>query len=230
MLFPWHDPTIVMLIPALILSVYAQYKVQSTFSRYSQVASSRLLTGADLAGQLLRGGGLYGVRVEYTPGNLTDHYDPAQRVLRLSESVYGSNSVAALGVAAHEVGHAIQHHEGYVPLQLRNSIVPVANLASTAAMPLLFIGIIMGSLGLIKLGAVLFSAVVVFQLVTLPVEFNASNRAVSLLSRGGYLDAREIPMVKKVLGAAAMTYLAAALVSVLNLARFLVLAGMGREE
>lgn len=229
MFFPM-DPTLIILIPAIILSLYAQFKVQSTFNRFAQVPSSSRLTGADLADKLLRSAGLHHVRIEYIPGNLTDHYDPTNRTLRLSESVYGSNSVAALGVTAHEVGHAIQHNQGYLPLQVRNSIVPVANIASTAAFPLLLIGLLLGAVGLIKLGAVLFTAVVIFQLVTLPVEFNASNRAVALLARGGYLDIREIPMVKKVLGAAAMTYVAAALMSLLNLARFLILAGLGREE
>jgi len=229
MFFPM-DPTFILLIPAIILSLYAQIKIQGTFAKYSRVPSSSRMTGAELATRLLHGGGLRGVRVEYVPGTLTDHYDPREQVLRLSDAVYGSDSVAALGVAAHEVGHALQHSERYAPLLLRNSIVPVANLASTAAFPLLFLGLIMRWADLIWFGALLFTGVVIFQLVTLPVEFNASRRAVQLLERGRYLQDREIPMVKKVLGAAALTYVAAALMSLLNLARFLILAGLNREE
>lgn len=224
------DPTFILLIPAIILSLYAQIKIQSTFAKYSNVPSSSRLTGAELATRLLYGGGLRGVRVDYVPGTLTDHYDPSQQVLRLSEPVYASSSVAALGVAAHEVGHALQHGERYLPLILRNSIVPVANLASTAAFPLLFLGLILRWANLIWLGALLFTGVVLFQIITLPVELNASRRAVNLLARGGYLDSRELPMVKKVLGAAALTYVAAALMSLLNLARFLILAGLNRED
>ncbi len=226
----FFDPTFILLIPAIILSLYAQVKIQATFAKYSNVPSSSRMTGAELAERLLHSGGLRGVRVEYVPGHLTDHYDPRDQVLRLSDSVYRSNSVAALGVAAHEVGHALQHGERYAPLLLRNSIVPVANLASTAAFPLLFLGLIMRWADLIWLGALLFTGVVVFQLVTLPVEFNASRRAVELLERGRYLQANEIPMVKKVLGAAALTYVAAALMSLVNLVRFLILAGLNREE
>ncbi|MCR4399575.1 MAG: zinc metallopeptidase [Syntrophomonadaceae bacterium] len=224
------DPTIILLIPAIVLAAYAQFKTQSTFARYSRVASRSRLTGAELARRLLASGGLAAVPVERVAGTLSDHYDPTRRVLRLSEAVYGSDSVAALGVAAHEVGHALQHQQGYLPLQVRNSIVPVANLASSAAFPLLLLGLVFGWLGLVKLGALLFTAVVAFQLVTLPVEFNASHRAVALLSGGGYLAPDEIPLVRQVLGAAALTYVAAALMSLLNLARFLLLAGMGRED
>ncbi|MGI6486787.1 MAG: zinc metallopeptidase [Syntrophomonadaceae bacterium] len=226
----WLDVTLVLLIPAIILSIYAQFKVQSTFKKFSRVSSSSNLTGAELASRLLQAGGLGRVPVEYIPGNLSDHYDPTQRVLRLSDSVYGNTSVAALGVAAHEVGHAFQHQEGYVPLQVRNAIVPVANFASTASFPLLLIGLIFNWLDLVWLGALLFTGVVLFQIITLPVEFNASHRAVALLGRGGYLDSGEIPMVRKVLAAAALTYVAAAIMSLANLLRFVVLAAMGGEE
>ena len=162
----WLDVTLVLLIPAIILSIYAQFKVQSTFKKFSRVSSSSNLTGAELASRLLQAGGLGRVPVEYIPGNLSDHYDPTQRVLRLSDSVYGNTSVAALGVAAHEVGHAFQHQEGYVPLQVRNAIVPVANFASTASFPLLLIGLIFNWLDLVWLGALLFTGVVLFQIIT----------------------------------------------------------------
>lgn len=217
----------VILIPAIILATWAQIKVQTTFGKYAKVPSLRRITGAQLAQDLLRRGGLYGVRIEMVPGNLTDHYDPRSKVLRLSESVYGSSSVAALGVAAHEVGHALQHESGYVPLGIRNSLVPVANFASTASFPLILLGLFIPSLrSLAVFGVLLFTAVVLFQLITLPVEFNASGRAVALLSEGGYITPQEEPMVKKVLGAAALTYVAAALVAFLSLVRYLLILGM----
>lgn len=223
------DPTMIILIPALILSFYAQMKVSSTFKKYSQVGSISGRNGSQLARMLLDRAGLANVRIEHIAGQLSDHYDPRDQVLRLSESVYGSTSVAALGVAAHEVGHAIQHGEQYTPLILRNSIVPVVNFASMASFPLLLIGLFI-SRPLAMVGVLLFTAVVIFQLITLPVEFNASRRAVTLLSDGGYIYGDEIPAVKKVLGAAALTYVAAALVSLLNLLRFLILIGFNRDE
>ncbi|NLW45269.1 MAG: zinc metallopeptidase [Syntrophomonadaceae bacterium] len=224
------DPTIILLIPALILAGWAQFKVQSTFARYSQVPSSRQITGAEMAATLLRRGGLHSVRIERVPGNLTDHYDPRSKVLRLSDSVYGSNSVAALGVAAHEVGHALQHETNYLPLGIRNAIVPVASFASSASFPLILIGLLFGLPDLATLGVLIFTAVVAFQLITLPVEFNASSRAVALLQSGGHITSQEVPMVKKVLGAAALTYVAAALVSFLNLVRFLLILGVFHDE
>ncbi len=224
-MFFW-DPTLILLIPALILAGWAQFRVQNTFAKYSKVASSRRITGAELASTLLRHGGLHSVRVERVAGNLTDHYDPRSRILRLSESVYGSNSIAALGVAAHEVGHAIQHETRYLPLGIRNTIVPVASFASTASFPLILIGFIFGFPDLAVLGVLIFTAVVAFQLITLPVEFNASRRAVALLHTGGHITSQEVPLVKKVLGAAALTYVAAALISFLNLARFLLILGV----
>ena len=163
------------------------------------------------------------VQVERTPGQLTDHYDPRQRVLRLSEPVHDSYSLAALGVAAHETGHAIQHEEGYFPLGFRNSLVPIANFGSTLAFPLLLIGLLMGSMGLARIGVYAFTAVVLFQLITLPVEFNASNRAIRLLADGGYITQEEIQPTRRCWNAAALTYVAAALMAFLNLARLLVL-------
>jgi len=224
------DPTFIILIPAIILAAWAQIRVQSTFAKYSRVVSSRRTTGAELASTLLRRGGLHSVRVERIAGNLTDHYDPRSRVLRLSESVYDSDSVAALGVAAHEVGHAIQHETQYLPLGIRNSIVPVANFASSASFPLILIGLIFGFRELAVIGVLIFTAVVAFQLITLPVEFNASSRAVALLQDGGFVTSQEVPLVKKVLGAAALTYVAAAIVSFLNLVRFLLILGVFRDE
>lgn len=224
------DPTLILLIPALILAGWAQLRVQTTFAKYSKVASSRRMTGAEMAATLLRRGGLHSVRIERVPGNLTDHYDPRSKVLRLSDSVYGSNSIAALGVAAHEVGHAFQHETNYLPLGIRNAIVPVASFASSASFPLILIGLLLGLPDLAAIGVLIFTAVVAFQLITLPVEFNASSRAVALLHSGGHITSQEVPMVKKVLGAAALTYVAAALVSFLNLVRFLLILGVFHDE
>jgi len=206
------------ILPALLLSLYAQFKVQSTFNRYSQVRSVKGLTGAEVASAILRRNGMTGrVNVDAVKGSLSDHYDPVARTVRLSETVYGRNSISAVGVAAHEVGHAIQHAEHYGPLELRHRIVPVTNFASSASFPILLIGFIFNSLDLIFIGIILFSAVVLFHIVTLPVELNASRRAVVQLADAGLVSSHEIPMVKKVLGAAALTYLAATLSAVANL-------------
>lgn len=215
---------LMLILPALILSIYAQIKVSSTFKKYSQVRSSRGISGAEIADTLLRRNGMSGkVRVEAVGGSLTDHYDPMAHSVRLSETVYGSNSIAAIGVAAHECGHAIQHNEQYGPLELRHKIVPVANFASSASFPILLIGFIFTNPNLIFLGIILFSAVVLFHLVTLPVELNASRRAVLQLSQSGLVSSQEVPMVKKVLGAAALTYLAAALSAIANLLYYLLI-------
>jgi len=224
MFFPFFDWTMVLLIPAIILSLYAQFKVKSTFTKYSQVSARNRLTGAQVARNILNQNGMP-VSVEKIEGQLTDHYDPRQRVLRLSSPVHDSYSLAALGVAAHETGHAMQHEEGYFPLGFRNTLVPVANFGSTLAMPLLFIGLIMGSMGLARIGVFAFTAVVLFQVITLPVEFNASNRAIRLLTDGGYITQEEIRPTRAVLNAAALTYVAAALMAFLNLLRLLILTG-----
>ncbi|NLO89311.1 MAG: zinc metallopeptidase [Clostridia bacterium] len=227
----FFDPTMIILIPAIIFSLYAQLKVQSTFERYSRVASSSGLTGAEVAERLLRKEGIYDVRIERTPNTLGDHYDPRSKVLRLSPGVYNSTSLAALGVAAHEAGHAIQHDVGYFPLELRSSLVPVAQFGSMAAFPILLIGILLGSPMLAKLGVYAFVAVVLFQLVTLPVEYNASSRAIALLQAGGFVSGQEAEHTKRVLDAAALTYLAAALAAVLSLLRLLLISRMfGGEE
>ena len=213
------------IIPALLLSIYAQFKVKSTFNRYSRVRSSRGLSGAEAANTILRRNGLSTVSGEPIRGSLTDHYDPTVKTLRLSETVYGSNSISAIGVAAHEVGHAIQHQQQYGPLALRHKLVPVTNFASSASFPILLVGYFINSLDLVMIGILLFSAVVLFHVVTLPVELNASNRAVMQLSDAGIISSNEVPMVKKVLGAAALTYLAATLSAIANLLYYLAIFG-----
>lgn len=223
-MFFW-DPTMILLIPAVIITAYAQMKVQSTYHKYSQVASKRGMTGADVARYILNQNGLHDIPVERVAGELSDHYDPRSRVVRLSAGVYSSTSLAALGVAAHEVGHAVQHDTGYLPLYIRNTIVPVTQFGSCLAMPLFFIGLFMGSPMLAEVGVILFSAIVFFQIVTLPVEFNASSRALATLSGEGFLDETELKGTRKVLSAAALTYVAAALMAVLELVRLLIISG-----
>jgi len=221
---------LIIILPAFLLSLYAQFKVKSTFNKYSQVRSLRGNTGADVAAALLQRNGMANkVQIEPIAGSLSDNYDPRSHTLHLSETVYGNNSIAAIGVAAHEVGHAIQHNQQYGPLELRHAIVPVTNFASSASFPILLVGMLMNSLNLILVGIILFSAVVIFHLVTLPVEFNASRRAVLQLSEAGLISNDEVPMVKKVLGAAALTYLAATLMAVANLLYY-VMIFMGNSD
>jgi uncharacterized protein len=221
-----------MMAPVLILSLVATVKVKSTFNKYSKVISASGMTGADVAAQLLRRNGLTNVTVTETSGFLSDHYDPSKKVIRLSPNVFRSNSVAAIGVAAHETGHAIQHAKAYSPLVLRNTMVPVANIGSSLSWIIIFAGFILGFMGLVKIGIVLFSAVVVFQLVTLPVEFNASTRAKEMLASYGMIPQAELQGVRKVLSAAAMTYVAAAASSIMTLLYFLIRAGLlgGRDD
>ncbi|MEA4924364.1 MAG: zinc metallopeptidase [Syntrophomonadaceae bacterium] len=222
---------LIFLIPALLISVYAQFKVKTTFNKYSQVRSSRGTTGAQAASVLLQRNGMGGmVPIRAIAGSLSDNYDPRSRTLNLSESVYGSNSIAAIGVAAHEVGHAIQHNEKYGPLELRHAIVPVTNFASSASFPLLLLGMLMQNTNLIMIGIILFSAVVVFHIVTLPVELNASRRAVLQLADSGLISSDEVPMVKRVLGAAAFTYLAATLVAIANLLYYILIFTGNRDD
>ncbi|MDD2585541.1 MAG: zinc metallopeptidase [Syntrophomonadaceae bacterium] len=222
---------LIIILPALILSIYAQFKVKATFEKYSKVRSNRGITGADVASTILRRNGMGGkVGIESVKGKLSDHYDPMAKTVRLSETVYGQNSIAAIGVAAHETGHAIQHNQAYGPLELRHRIVPVANFASSASFPILLLGFFMQSMNLVMVGIILFSAVVVFHLVTLPVELNASRRAIVQLSEAGLVANDEIPMVKKVLGAAALTYLAAALTAVANLLYYLLIFMGGSDN
>ena len=221
----FYDPTFLLIIPAIILAIYAQSKVSRTYKKYSKVKSQRGYTGAQLAQYLLDDNRMTNVKIEATPGELTDHYDPRSKTLRLSQGVHNSSSVAALGIVAHEVGHALQDAKAFAPLKLRNSFVPVANLGSGLAFPLFFVGIIANFPLLMDLGIVLFSLAVAFSVITLPVEFNASNRAIKILSSGRYLMQNEVPMAKKVLSAAALTYVAATAMAILNLVRLLILRG-----
>lgn len=223
-MFFW-DPTMIILIPAVLITMYAQMKISSTYHQYSQVPSRRGMTGADVARYILNKNGLYDVAIERIGGQLSDHYDPRTRVVRLSADVYGSTSLAALGVAAHEVGHAIQHDTGYLPLYVRNTVVPVTQIGSYLAMPLFLLGLFMSSPRLVEWGILLFGVIVFFQLVTLPVEYNASSRALATLGSEGFLDSTELQGTKKVLNAAALTYVAAALMAVLQLVRLLVISG-----
>lgn len=217
------DSTFILLIPAFILAIYAQGKVQNTFNKYLKYKNTGGYTGADVARRLLDLNGLYDVPIEVIGGTLTDHYDPSRRVMRLSKDVYSSTSIAALGVAAHETGHAIQHKEGYFPLTIRNSIVPIANFGSNLAWPLFLLGLLMGITPLLDFGIILFSAAVLFQIITLPVEFNASNRAIKLLGAEGILTPNEIGPAREVLNAAALTYIAATLTAILQLLRLILL-------
>ncbi|RJQ54202.1 MAG: zinc metallopeptidase [Actinobacteria bacterium] len=225
----FFDPTyLIMVGPALLLAVWAQYKVKSTFRRYSQQAAANGLTGGELAGRLLASSGKGDVRVEVTQGALSDHYDPRSKTLRLSPDVYSGRSVAAQGVAAHEAGHAMQDAAGYLPMRIRAGLVPVASLGSQLAFPLILIGFFMRASGLIQLGIIVFAAAVLFQIVTLPVEFNASRRALASLAGGGYLAVEEQAGARKVLTAAALTYVAAALAAVMQLIYFMTLGDRRR--
>lgn len=233
MYYPFFfDPTFILLIPALILAIWAQSKVHGTFQRYSTVYARRGLRAVDAAKAILDRFGLHDVAIERIAGNLTDHYDPKQKVLRLSQSVYDSPSIAAIGVAAHEVGHAIQDASSYAPLKIRNAIVPVASLGSGLAFPLFFIGLLFRSPLLMDVGILFFLGVLVFHLVTLPVEFDASNRALRLLSDSGVLMTDEVGAARSVLSAAALTYVAATVMAAAQLMRLLVFRGMvgGRDN
>jgi len=225
---------IVLVLPAMILAMFAQTKVKTTFNRYSRVGNISGYTGADVAKRIMNLAGVHDVRVERVRGNLTDHYDPTQKVLRLSDSVYDSKSVAAIGVAAHEVGHAIQHNTGYSFLRFRHAIFPVANIASRAAFPLIIIGSIF-SAGqnvsvLLNLGIIFFAITVLFAIITLPVEFNASRRAMNILDAEGILVGDELNGASKVLKAAALTYVASAAVAIGQLLRLLVIFGGKRDD
>lgn len=226
-MFPFFfDPTMILLIPALLLAVWAQMRVKSVFMRYSAIGSRRGITAAMAARLILDRFGLQDVPVNQVRGNLTDHYDPRNRSLSLSDSVYGSTSIAAIGVAAHEVGHAIQDSVDYSPLKIRNAIVPVVGIGSSMAFPLFFIGILFYSPMLMDLGVFLFLGVILFHIVTLPVEFDASNRALKVLADTGILSTDEIGGAASVLRAASWTYIAATLMAFAQLIRLLFLRGM----
>ncbi|MEN1758929.1 zinc metallopeptidase [Anoxynatronum sibiricum] len=218
------DPTIIILIPTILLTLYAQGKVKSSFSKYLRVNTRKGYTGAQVARILLDDHQLQDVPIEVSQGQLSDHYDPTQRVLRLSGEVYQGNSIAAVSVAAHEVGHAIQHDEGYVPLNLRNLVFPIARFGSSAAWFFIIIGLILPAFaGLMDVGILLFAAAVLFQIITLPVEFNASNRALRLLDTNGFITTEETIGAKKVLNAAALTYVAAMAAGIAQLLRLLLI-------
>jgi Zn-dependent membrane protease YugP len=219
----FYDWTMLLLIPAIILGIWAQAKVRGSFAKFSRVRAASGMTGAQAARYLLDRAGLGDVKIERIAGQLSDHYDPRGRVLRLSQDVYASPSLAALGVAAHEAGHALQDKDGYWPMRVRHSLVPVANLGSTLLWPLLIGGILFGFKPLLTIGIVLYSAAVLFHIVTLPVEFNASRRALGILEGSGALHPTEIAGARSVLSAAAMTYVAATLAAVLTLVRLLIL-------
>ena len=231
-MFLWDSTYFLVLIGAVICLI-ASANVKSTYRRYSQVRSASGMTGAQAAERLLRAAGISDVQVGHVAGDLTDHYNPSRKVLNLSDTVYNSTSVAAIGVAAHECGHAIQHAHGYVPLNLRTAIVPVANIGSSLAWPVILLGLFINSESsqlIINIGILLFSFAVVFQLITLPVEFNASRRALTLLEEQGILGQQELPYTKKVLGAAALTYVASAAASILQLLRLILLFGGRRRD
>ena len=225
----YFDSTWLLLLPAILLSAWAQWKVSATYNRYMQTLSSGGWTAAAMARRMLDDNGLRNVQIVSVRGNLTDHYDPKRRVLALSDSVYGYSSLAALGVAAHEVGHAIQHARGYKPLSWRSSLVPLTNIGSQLSWPLMLLGIILSFEPLVTAGIVLFSLVVLFQLITLPVEFNASSRALLMLENDGYLRREELGGAKAVLQAAALTYVAGALSSVLQLLRLVLISNRRRR-
>ncbi|WP_125153788.1 zinc metallopeptidase [Clostridium rectalis] len=225
-----YDSSFIILIPALIVSAWAQFRISHTFQKYSKVRSINGFTGAQVARRLLDSHGLSDVPVEIVAGKLTDHYDPINRVMRLSEEVYYSTSVAAIGVAAHETGHAFQHQEKYSPLIIRNSIVPIVNFGSNLSWVIFVIGLFLGQPKLLTIGIILFSGVVIFQLITLPVEFNASSRALKLLYDNNVLYEDEVGEAREVLNAAAMTYVAAALTTILQLVRLIILSNGRRDD
>lgn len=223
-MFYFDTGYLIYVLPAIIIAMIAQSKVTSTFNKYSRVINTRGITGAEVAQKILNLYGIYDVTIEQVSGNLSDHFDPRSKVIRLSDNVYSSTSVAALGVAAHETGHAIQHNKGYLPIKLRNIVLPVANFGSGLAFPLVIMGIIFSFPTLVNFGIILFSAVVLFQIVTLPVEFNASRRAISIMEQQYILSDTELVGAKKVLSAAAMTYVAATIVALGNLLRLIGIA------
>lgn len=233
MFYYYYDWTYIFVLIGAVICLAASGRVNSVFSRYSRVRSRSGLTGREAAEQILRRNGIYDVQVIHIAGNLTDHYNPSKKTLGLSDTVYDSSSVAAVGVAAHECGHAVQHAAGYAPLSIRGALVPVANIGSMAAWPLIIIGLLMNgetALLFINLGILLFSGAVLFQLITLPVEFNASGRAVKVLESSGMLYPDEVADVKKVLGAAALTYVASAASMILQLLRLIIIGGRKRND
>lgn len=235
----YYDPTYILVLIGAILCIWASSRVNSTYSKYSKVRARSGMTGAEAAQRILQMSGIHDVQIQHISGNLTDHYDPSSKVLRLSDAVYGSRSVAAIGVAAHECGHALQHKEGYFPLKFRSTLVPAANIGSKLGLPLVILGLILGIgfdlpgggyFSLAQIGIWVFSLAVLFQVVTLPVEFNASGRALKLLESYGIMGSDEVGDCRRVLGAAALTYVAAAASSILQLLRLVILSGNRRRD
>lgn len=225
----YFDPTYWMVIIGAVLCIFAQMRISTTFKKYSKVRSRSGMTGAQAAQRILQLSGIYDVRIEHISGQLTDHYDPSSKVLRLSDATYGSSSVAAIGVAAHECGHALQHHNGYGPLKIRTALVPAANIGSRLGIPIILLGALLGMNQMfIQIGIWVFALAVLFQLVTLPVEFNASGRALNMLGSYGLMENDETRGCRKVLSAAALTYVAAAASSILQLLRLILLFGNNR--
>lgn len=235
----YYDPTYILVLIGVVLCMWASSKVKSTYAKYERIRSRSGMTGAEAAARILQMSGINDVQIQHVKGDLTDHYDPAKKVLRLSDTVYGSHSVAAIGVAAHECGHALQHKAGYIPLKLRSFLVPAANLGSQLGLPLVILGLVLGLsfelpgggyFSLSQIGVWLFSLAVLFQVVTLPVEFNASGRALKMLGEYGIMNGDEVGDCKNVLGAAALTYVAAAASSVLQLLRLVILSNNRRRR
>ncbi len=226
----YYDPTYILVVIGALLSLFASWRVNATFNKYSKVGNRSGRRAEEIAQFMLNDAGIYDVRIERVNGNLTDHYSPKEKVLRLSDSVYGSTSVAALGVAAHETGHAIQHNRGYVPVKIRSAIVPVVNIGSTLSWPIILAGLIFSAPLLLKAGIILFSLVVIFQFVTLPVEFDASGRAIKILRDRNLLYPDEVSGAKSVLWAAAMTYVAAMISAVLQLLRLVLIFGRRNDD
>lgn len=227
----YFDSTYLIVLPAIIFALIAQVMVKSTFSKYSNESNQHGYTAKEVARKILDENGLYNVSIEYISGNLTDHYDPSANVIRLSDSVYNSTSVAAIGVAAHEVGHAIQHAQGYTPIKIRQAIIPITQIGSRLAVPLVLLGMLISAFQwLIPVGIFLYAGVVLFQAVTLPVEFNASGRALKTLDENVILYKNEVRMAKKVLTAAAMTYVAAMFSALMSLLRLILLSNRGRRR
>lgn len=221
---------LILVLPAFIFAMWAQAKVNSTFNHYSKMAARRGMTGAMAAEMVLRANGVYGVGIERVHGNLTDHYDPRTNVIRLSDSVHSAASVAAIGVAAHEAGHAVQYAEGYGPIKIRQMIIPITQIGSALAMPMILIGLLLNSSSLMNIGILFFGFATLFQLVTLPVEFNASRRAMIALEQGNMLYDEEVTGARKTLTAAALTYVAALAVSLAQFIRLIAIFGGGRDR
>ncbi len=225
---------IILVLPVMILALIAQARVNSVFKKYSKISSKRGFTGAQAARRVLDANGLSNVRIERVSGNLTDHYDPRSNVIRLSDATHDSTSAAAIGVAAHEAGHAVQHATGYLPIKVRAAIIPLTNIGSRLAVPLIILGLFLSYygeqfLGIAYAGVIAFSLTAVFQLITLPTEFNASRRALEAVENYGVLDTEEIGQMKKVLSAAAMTYVAALAVALTQILRLLIIVGRRRD-